>query len=191
MKRLALAALLAVGMCGAAQASVPTPRDVAAVEALFGYDKIIAVAIERGKAHPDPRLAALAPASRDCVQKVIADAFARKVDASFAELFENSENIAAWVEFSRTATGGKFIAFLQRGAAAIASGAQPPVRADFDAGLSDAEKDELKTFLGTPAGAVLAKGFPSLPKGLTDAEARQLDHISVATCGLHLDGKSP
>ena len=180
--------LLVAALGNTAMAAAPTPRDVAAAEALFGYDKIIAAAVERGKAHPDPRLAKLAPESRDCVQKVIADAFARKVDGSFAELFESSENIAAWVEFSRTGTGGKFIAFLQRGAAAIATGGPPPVRADFDASLGDGEKDELKTFLGTPAGAVLAKGFPSLPKGLTDAEARQLDKISLSTCNFHLDG---
>ena len=188
MKRIAATLLIATALAGTAQASVPTPRDVAAAEVLFGYDKIVAAAVERGKAHPDPRLVALAPESRACVQKVIADAFARKVDGSFAELFESSENIAAWVDFSRTATGAKFVAFLQRGAAAIASGQQPPARAEFDAGLTDPEKDELKSFLGSAAGAVLAKGFPSLPKGLSEAEARQLDEISVATCGLHLDG---
>ncbi len=188
MKRLMATAMLFAASLGTAWASAPTPRDVATAEALLGYDKIVAVAVERGKNHPDPRLAALAPEGRDCVLKVIADAFARKVDGSFAQLFESSENIAAWVAFSGTATGGKFIAFLQRGAEAIATGKQPPVRADFDAGLSDAEKDEIKAFLETPAGAVLAKGFPSLPKGLSEAEARQLEQISVATCGFHLDG---
>ena len=190
MKPVAASAMLLAGLAGSAQASVPTPRDVAAAEALFGFDKIVAAAIERGKNHPDPRLAALAPESRACVQKVISDAFARKVDGNFASLFESSENIEAWVAFSRTGTGGKFIAFLQRGAAAISSGQPTPSREEFDAGLSEAEKDELKAFLGTPAGAVLAKGFPSLPKGLSEAEAKQVDQLSVSACGLHLDGTS-
>lgn len=188
MKRLVFTSLLAAGFASAAGASVPTPRDVAAAEALFGYDKIVAVAVARGRSSLDSKLATLAPETRSCVQKVIADAFTRKVDGIFAELFESSENISAWIEFSHSPTGAKFIAFLQRGAAAIVSGQAAPADANFNAALSDAEKDQLKAFLATPAGAVLAKGFPSLPKGLSDAELRQLEQISITTCAYHLDG---
>lgn len=189
MKSLGILALVLSAWVGSALAEVPTPRDVATAEALLGYDKIVAAAIERGKAHPDPRLAGLPAESRACIQKVISDAFARKVAGDFAALFESSENISAWVEFSRGATGGKFVGFLQGVAAAIAAGQAPPPREQFDAGLTEAEKDELKAFLETPAGSVLSKGFPSLPRGLSEAEARQVDQLALANCGLHLDGK--
>jgi hypothetical protein len=183
---LAVLALGSIAAPPAARAASPSAASVSAVTLLFGFDGLLDAASER--AVKDAKARGWSDETRACVRSGMRDEFAHVLDGIVATAIGSEENGRAWLAFSATPAGGKFVAFVREGVAAIGRGEPPPDSGAFKDRFTVSEMEAIGTFVQTPAGAAITK-----LSGLTISEAQKFAIASrVATaCGLPAPDPAP
>lgn len=152
--------VLAVALVAAplVHAATPTPAQNRQASMLFGIDALVPAVFNDAMEKQSP--ADWTRTQRECVRDAALPLFKDAVDTQLGVMFETGENIDAWVAFSNTAGGHKMVELMQRTVASTARGGPTP---DVDAtmkALTAQEMMDITTFMGTPAAAIVKKGFP-------------------------------
>lgn len=171
-----------------APATTPARLDTAQsrqAQALLGFDKALPGIIELAF-REQPQYATMTAPQRDCVRALGTPVIRAMFDEAIGEMFGDAATLDHWNAFSRTPGGAAFLAATRARAIAMAEGRDDADMATAMRALPDADRDAVIAFLGSPAGAVLRRGFPAagLPTQTRDAlnlRARQECGVELGT----------